>query len=219
MTGVYGLGPGHVLIEYLDCGKFDRKVSAIGPIRGDINGPLVQGDDPVSQGQTQSETADIRCLRPTIEWLKDLGDLLHRDNGPPVDHFYVDLMKSKAQVYHRPFVRGIFAAIFDDILDGDIEQLAIAEDHEVFFVFGEFTKIQFHAVFGIELFDIADHLHEDLVDPDLVELEAALRTRLGDLQQALGQQPHLLYVLSYRGQYLLIFIGAAILLQDHFHLA
>src|SRR5579859_2925554 len=155
-------------VKYLDRGKFDGKDSAAGLIGDDMDDPFVEGDDAFGHGQAQAEAAGSPCSGAPVEGLEDLGDLFGGDNGALVDDAYEDFVIGKAKIHLRPFVGGIFAAVLHHVLHRDVEQLAVAKDHEILFILREFPKIQFHAVVGAGFFYFADHFHEHLVHAYLV---------------------------------------------------
>src|ERR1700743_3054817 len=86
-------------VEDLDGRKLDGKVGPVGAVRGDIDSPFVQRDDPLSEGQTETKTPDIRRTWSAIERLKDLGYLVRRDDRSLVDDLHIHLMMRKAQIH------------------------------------------------------------------------------------------------------------------------
>src|SRR6185437_2608694 len=147
------------LVKYLDGGKLDGEVCSVGLIGGDMDGPFVQCDDPLGHGQAQTETADISRILSPVKRLKDLVYFVWADHITAIDHPDIDLVPGKAEIDCGSLIHRVFAAVLDQVLDRDEEQLAIAENDKILFIFGELTEVELDAVFGIQLFYIGDDLH------------------------------------------------------------
>src|SRR5258707_914167 len=102
----------------------------------------MKGDDTLGQCKAQPKTAGITCPGTSVEGLEDLGDIFGGDDAAAIDDPDEDLMMIEGQVDCRLFVRRILTAVLHQVLDGDVQEFAVAENDKILFIFGELAKFK-----------------------------------------------------------------------------
>src|ERR1700733_3581831 len=143
----------------------------------------MEGNDPLSQGQAQAEPTCIGGTGAPVERLEYLLDLFGGDDVALVYHVYKYFVIREGEIHYGSFIGGVFTSIFHDVLDSDVEELAVAEYDKILFIFRELAEVELYTVIAIELFDVCGDFKKDLVYPYFVELDTSLGARLGYFQE------------------------------------